>query len=278
MRPMLPSPRSRPALARPVGARLAAAVGLVSLSLSACIGGGSSEAVAPTPTPAPTVAPTPPADEVLAFSDETVQVAIDDHIRVVPGENVELVALVHNATDRESRFALLASSSDDLGSASAMSSTMRIPARGVAEVSIELDVELAAVIGDTYELRFTAALRSDATRQSQATTTVEVVAADGERPEAGRDTAVAPNSDQTTAFVVLNDTDPDSDIRFDTVTILGGGFRARSVTANANGTVVYVPFNDVSGTDVVLYEVCDEENRCDAASLTITIEPAVTPG
>jgi hypothetical protein len=74
-------------------------------------------------------------------------------------------------------------------------------------------------------------------------------------------------------YVLASAADPDADLDQSSLGVVWFGFVSDDVSA-ANGTITYVPFNDVTGTDAVVYEVCDLEGLCATAVAEITIETA----
>src|SRR5207244_2745528 len=52
-----------------------------------------------------------------------------------------------------------------------------------------------------------------------------------------------------------------------------GGAAHGTVTMNSNGTYTYTPAANYNGTDVFNYRLCDVDNDCSSATVTITIVP-----
>jgi photosystem II stability/assembly factor-like uncharacterized protein len=50
-----------------------------------------------------------------------------------------------------------------------------------------------------------------------------------------------------------------------------------TLTLNTDGTYDYIPDPDFNGTDSFVYEVCDTDNDCDQATVTITVNPVNDP-
>ena len=42
---------------------------------------------------------------------------------------------------------------------------------------------------------------------------------------------------------------------------------------NLDNTISYIPNPDFNGTDLIVYELCDQDGLCDTASVTITVNP-----
>ncbi|MBL0047301.1 MAG: tandem-95 repeat protein [Bacteroidetes bacterium] len=92
----------------------------------------------------------------------------------------------------------------------------------------------------------------------------------------GNATPVAVNDTYSTPFqtvlnapsVALNDTDPNGDpLSVTVVTTTANG----TLVMNVNGTFTYTPNAGFSGTDTFSYSVCDPNNACDTATVTITV-------
>lgn len=63
-----------------------------------------------------------------------------------------------------------------------------------------------------------------------------------------------------------------------TWTLVGtnGGAAHGTVTMSSTGNYTYTPANNYTGTDVFSYRLCDVDNDCSSATVTITISPVVT--
>jgi len=46
-----------------------------------------------------------------------------------------------------------------------------------------------------------------------------------------------------------------------------------SVTVNADGTITYTPDSNFNGTDTFTYQVCDPDDECDAATVSVAVDP-----
>ncbi len=81
------------------------------------------------------------------------------------------------------------------------------------------------------------------------------------------------NEDGTlNAAVVTNDSDPDGDVL--TWTLVSGGTAAANgaLTFNADGSFVFTPNADFTGTVTFTYEACDPLAACDQAEVTIVVD------
>ncbi len=100
-----------------------------------------------------------------------------------------------------------------------------------------------------------------------ATVTVDVACVN-DPPDAVNDTASTDEDVPVTIPVLNNDSDPDSDpLTVTTVSDPPNG----SVTINPDGTVTYTPDPNYNGEDSFTYTICDPDNACDTATVTITI-------
>ena len=82
----------------------------------------------------------------------------------------------------------------------------------------------------------------------------------------------ASTSEDTSVVVPVlgNDTDIDGD----PLTVTDATDPANgSVTVNADGTITYTPNPNFNGTDTFTYQVCDPDNECDAATVSVTVDP-----
>ncbi|MBI9064686.1 MAG: tandem-95 repeat protein, partial [Marinilabiliaceae bacterium] len=80
------------------------------------------------------------------------------------------------------------------------------------------------------------------------------------------------DEDAVTVFMVLdNDTDPQNNIAPSTLAIQTAPQHG-SVSID-NGTVQYIPTPNYFGTDNFMYQICDESDYCDQATVTVTINP-----
>ena len=83
------------------------------------------------------------------------------------------------------------------------------------------------------------------------------------------DDSAATDEDISVAILILdNDVDVDGDNLTPTIT---GAPSLGTANVNANGSVTYIPDNNVSGTDTFEYTVCDPSNACDTATVTVVI-------
>ena len=98
-----------------------------------------------------------------------------------------------------------------------------------------------------------------------------VVEAVGQRPVAGADAGFTGTNESVIVYVVGDDSDPDDDLDYQSLRVIEGGFGADQVSGAGNGTITYVPFANVTGPDVVMFEICDGEARCDTTLLTIDV-------
>jgi len=80
----------------------------------------------------------------------------------------------------------------------------------------------------------------------------------------------------TTANVLDNDSDPDTS---DTLTIVSIDTNGTigTVIDNQNGTFIYSPEANFNGSDSFTYQICDTNNACHAATVTITVDPVNDP-
>jgi hypothetical protein len=108
-------------------------------------------------------------------------------------------------------------------------------------------------------------------RCDRATVTVSVAAV-GDRPAAGDDTASTAEDTPIDIRVTANDTDADGDLQPVAVRIVAPP-RAGNATVAADGTIRYRPDLNFHGRDRFEYRVCDSSGRCDRARVTVSVAP-----
>ncbi|GAB4144947.1 MAG: hypothetical protein OHK0017_04000 [Patescibacteria group bacterium] len=97
----------------------------------------------------------------------------------------------------------------------------------------------------------------------------------GQPPVATDDQSKTLKNQPVTIDVLTNDTDPDGDINPASLKVTGQPTNG-GVTIS-NGKAVYTPAADFVGTDTFEYEVCDQEEQCDKAMVTVNIKEAQLP-
>ena len=94
---------------------------------------------------------------------------------------------------------------------------------------------------------------------------------EGERPTVGVANGVTDTNEKTIVYVLNAAKDSDEDLDFSSVRIVAGGFKSADMIASVDGTITYFPFLNVEGEDKVLFEICDQEQRCDTGVMTVTV-------
>ena len=103
------------------------------------------------------------------------------------------------------------------------------------------------------------------------TATVTVTVNPINDPPIATDDGTGTDEDTPVTIPVL---DNDSDVDGDTLTVTNATDPANgSVVINADGTITYTPDPDFNGTDTFTYQVCDPDNACDTATVTVTVNP-----
>jgi hypothetical protein len=69
--------------------------------------------------------------------------------------------------------------------------------------------------------------------------------------------------------VLSNDTDPDNNIT-GSISIISTTTNGM-LTVNGDNSVSYVPNPNFYGTDVAVYQICDEDSLCDVATITLIV-------
>src|SRR5262249_26066628 len=111
---------------------------------------------------------------------------------------------------------------------------------------------------------------SDGHGGSATATVALTVTAVNDPPTAGADSATTDEDVAVTVAVLANDTDVDGDaLAVSSFTQGGHG----SVTANAGGTLMYMPAADYYGIDAFTYTISDGHGGTDTATVTVTVRP-----
>lgn len=261
----------------------------LALSLAACGGASSEPAVSsPSPVPDPTLEPaemTPggqgdgaddegadPADapDELALVDTDVALHGVTESVVSPGEMVTLDYLLHNGAKTARSIRIQPIGADDVRVELSVSS-IRLPAGTTMPILITVTVPEDVASGDVLSFELVAVSASDVDRR--ASTDIRLVIAEGDdaRPSVLDTTAETETNEKVIVYVVRSASGDLDGIELDSLRILGGGFRASSVTASRDGTITYQPFNNVTGGDMVLFELCNASGRCDTATLSVDV-------
>ncbi len=91
-------------------------------------------------------------------------------------------------------------------------------------------------------------------------------------PTAVDDSATTTKGKPVTIDVLANDTD-DGDLDPSDVSVSSSPEHG-TATVGSDGRIVYTPEGDFTGTDTFTYKVCDGEQRCDTATVTVTVAQA----
>ena len=108
------------------------------------------------------------------------------------------------------------------------------------------------------------------------TATVNVGPAPLNPPIANDDSATTDEDITVTIDAADNDSDPDGNLDPTTTTVTSGPSNG-SLTNNGDGTFTYTPNPDFNGVDSFVYQICDTDNLCDTATVTVTVNPVNDP-
>lgn len=205
----------------------------------------------------------------LAFVDADLQLASATDVRVRPGESVVLDHLVYNTTGGAAsvRFGAIAPpgivvdvSTTSIRLASeetfAFTSTVQVPDAAEPGDIIDLDVQAAALGGDA---------------PARNTITLTVSDQEGERPGATTTSGVTTTNEKILVYVLGSVSQTSDGLDPSSLRVLWPGFRSDEATA-ANGTVTYYPYLNVTGSDLVLFEVCSTTGWCDTGTIAIEVD------
>lgn len=251
--------------------RISALVVGVALLAGAC-GSGATEDVSPEPVPtdpgATAASDDAPADLGMVEAPLALLGATD--LRARPGETVTVDHLVENLTASTRTVAATARNATEGVVVDTAPSSLRLGPGGVAVVTTTVRVPEA--FDDDADFELVVVFADDVTARTAVTITVGRADSTGGRPELGADRASTATNERVISYVVGNDIDPDGDLDLSTLRIVAGAGRAADAVASPDGTITYEPFANRTGTDVVLYELCDTTGLCDTAALTVIVE------
>lgn len=90
-------------------------------------------------------------------------------------------------------------------------------------------------------------------------------------PNAQNDSASTNENEQVTVDVLDNDTDPNNNLRSNTLRITRSPSNGTASVNTNTGEISYDPNNNFTGSDTLTYEICDSTDLCDTATLTISV-------
>ncbi|MCG3209027.1 MAG: hypothetical protein FOGNACKC_02643 [Anaerolineae bacterium] len=108
-----------------------------------------------------------------------------------------------------------------------------------------------------------------------ATVTINVIAVN-DPPVAEDDSATTDEDSPVTINAAANDSDVDGNLDPSSASVVSGQTNG-SVTNNGDGTFTYTPNENFNGEDSFTYEICDTDDLCDTATVTITVNPVNDP-
>ncbi len=241
------------------------------LVLAACGGGAAEPEAAPTPaaTTEPTATPTPEEPEELALVEGDLVLEGDTGVLVTPGETVVVDHLLRNEAVTARSVGLRVSNEDDL------EVDLSFANKRVARESAELLQSTVTVpedlsVGDVVTYEVIAVNVNDIDERAATTVQLLVTDAVGSRPVVGADAGNTATNERGLIWAIGDDADPDDDLDPSSVRVIAGGWLADEIIG-VDGAITYVPFANVEGEDLVLYEVCDAESRCGTGVITVTI-------
>lgn len=209
-----------------------------------------------------------PGEGGAAADEPLVGLVAIDRVVLATNERRSVEVVVHHAGEGVDDVRLRV----EVTGALVVSDGVSLVRMGPGEQTISV-IELAG-IGVPGTLTVSALARSDPSRGARVSVDLVPGTPTGSPPVAADNSARAVAGQETVVYVVGADTDPDGDLELSSMELVGGGFLAGSLHAPGNGTIVYTPFADAEGTDVVLYKICDAEQRCDTAAVRIVVTPA----
>lgn len=241
------------------------------LVLAGCGGGAAEPEAAPTApaTLGPTATATPEEPEELALVESDLLLEGDTGVLVTPGETVVVDHLLRNEAVTARSVGLRVSTEDDI------EVELSFESKRVARESTELLQSTLTVpddvsVGDVLTYEVIVLNVNDI--EERAATTVQLLVTDavGSRPVVGADAGSTATNERVLIWAIGDDSDPDDDLDPSSVRVIAGGWLADQIIG-ADGAITYVPFANVEGDDMLLYEVCDAESRCGTGVITVSI-------
>jgi hypothetical protein len=236
-----------------------------------CSGSDTSDSAAPAAPPA-TTATAEAAPAELALADSDVAITGDTGALVVHGETVTMDHLVYNSGSGAASMGFRIRQDEAGAFEPQLSATsVRIKGGEVFLLSTTVTVPDSAELDDVLTYDVVAVNVDEIDQRSTLSVQLLVVDATGSRPTVGANTGVTDTNEKVLVYVIGDDSDPDGDLDYGSLRVIAGGFLAAEITGAGDGTVTYVPFANVTGSDVLLYELCDSEHRCDTAVVAIDV-------
>ncbi len=207
----------------------------------------------------------------------TATVTIDVVPDPTPGENDPPVAGDDSAIVEQNTPVtgdLLGNDTDPNGDPLTINTTPVIPpSSGTLVINPNGTYEYTPNPGFTGTDTFTYEVCDSSGACDTATVTIEVVETTDPNasPVANDETTLTFVNQPVTGDLLSNDGDPDGDPITINTTPLAGPNNG-TITINPDGTYEYRPNAGFTGTDTVLYEVCDDNGACDTAVLTIEVQ------
>jgi uncharacterized repeat protein (TIGR01451 family) len=106
-----------------------------------------------------------------------------------------------------------------------------------------------------------------------ATITVEAILP----PDAVDDSAVTDEQTPVVIPVLDNDTPGDGPLDPSTTTILDNPANGTVVVDDTTGEITYTPNPGFTGEDTFVYEICDDNAKCDSANVSVLVDPVLPP-
>ncbi len=209
----------------------------------------------------------PPKELALVATD--LLLAGPTELNVVPGETFTIAHVMKNPSSGRVSAGLVARPSSDRLLVDPLVSSLRLESGEARGFGVEVVVPADAEVGTTYTFKLTAGT-TGGTQPATHTVNLAVVDVAGQRPTIGPVSGETTTNEQVSMYVLASASDSDANLDQASLGVVWHGFVSDDVSA-ANGTVTYVPFKDVTGTDAVIYQLCDLEGLCATAVAEITI-------
>lgn len=229
---------------------------------------------APTTAAAASADAPAPAPDALPMADVGPSLVGPTAVTVVPGETLTIDHLVANPGVGTRTIAVTARNATDGLIVESEPSSLRLGPGAAAPVTTTVTVpeSVPESVPGAAGFEIVAVFADDITARAGIGMVVQAARTAGLRPVLAHDRAVTSTNERVISYVVGNDTDPDDGLDLTSLRIVAGPRNAAGATASPDGTISYEPFADRTGTDIVIYELCDPTGLCDTAVLTVTVE------
>lgn len=146
------------------------------------------------------------------------------------------------------------------------------PANGTAAAAGPGQITFTPATGFSGNDTFTYQICDTQGACDTATVTVSVTF-NNSPPQVNDDQAATTAGAPVPIDVVANDSDPDGNLDLSTLSVTSNPVNGSAKVDTTTGAITYTPNSGFNGTDTFIYQLCDSENACDTASVTVDVNP-----